>query len=128
MELDGLGTDTVHFLVMIMTSLMLFMVVVLLVTGSAMFTQRRITILWLGLVVVVGGMLFGRYGAQWGLPWWIYYPVPMLATVLLPPLLLKMNRQKTVIYLILSFLSAPLIHVAFSLLLGWNEYMPFWRI
>ena len=28
-------------------------------------------------------------------------------------------------YLALAFLSSPVIHVAFSLLLGWHEYMPF---
>ena len=28
-------------------------------------------------------------------------------------------------YLVLAFLSSPVIHVVFSFLLGWKDYMPF---
>ncbi|NND15475.1 MAG: hypothetical protein HKN89_04045 [Eudoraea sp.] len=82
----------------------------------------------LSFLVVIGGMLLGKYGAQIGLKWWIYYPVPLLLTVIVPPLFLKMNSKKTITYLFLSFLLAPVIHALFSFFLGWNEYMPFWRI
>ena len=82
----------------------------------------------LALVVVVFGMLFGKYSATFGLPWWVYYSVPMLITVLLPPVVLKLNKRKTAAYLVLSFLSAPFIHLLFSFFLGWTEYMPFWKI
>jgi len=82
----------------------------------------------LSLVVVVIGMLFGKYGATYGLPWWLYYPVPMLLTVLLPPVILKLNRKKTFLYLVMSFLSAPFIHAFVSFFLGWREYMPFWKL
>jgi hypothetical protein len=92
------------------------------------FYVKRKQISILALIVVVFGMLFGKYGATYGLPWWLYYPVPMLATVILPPVVLKLKTQKTIIYLILSFLSAPFIHAIFSFFLGWTEYMPFWKI
>ncbi|HEY9498649.1 MAG TPA: hypothetical protein VIQ78_06470 [Terrimesophilobacter sp.] len=75
--------------------------------------------------MVVLGMLFGKYGLLFGLPWWIYYPVPALVTVLLPPLVFGMRTRRTVLYLMLAALSAPLIHVIFAFFLGWNEYMPF---
>ncbi|MCB2406473.1 hypothetical protein [Hymenobacter lucidus] len=92
------------------------------------FRARQPVIALLALVVVVFGMVFGKYGALLGLPWWLYYPIPMLITVLLPPLVLQLSRARTAAYVGLSFLSAPFIHVLFSFLLGWPEYMPFWQI
>lgn len=92
------------------------------------FRKKRKQIILLALVVVVFGMLFGKYGASYNLPWWIYYPVPMLITVILPPIVLKLKAPKTILYLLLSFLSAPFIHAVFSFFLGWTEYMPFWKI
>jgi len=98
------------------------------VIGKLTFLRKFKLVFILSLAVVVVGMLFGKYGAQFGLRWWIYYPVPMLMTVLLPPIILKMNTKRTVLYLLLSFLSAPFIHTLFSFFLGWTEYMPFWKI
>jgi hypothetical protein len=92
------------------------------------FVDNQNKIFLLALVVVVLGMFFGKNGATYGLPWWIYYPIPMLVTVLLPPIILKLNKRSTIIYLVLSFLSAPFIHLIFAFILGWTEYMPFWKI
>ncbi len=92
------------------------------------FKKKARQIFLLSLIVVVLGMLFGKYGATYSLPWWIYYPVLMLVTVILPPIVLKLNTKKTIYYLVLSFLSAPFIHFFFSFLFGWTEYMPFWKI
>lgn len=117
-----------HFPLMILASLVLFFVIIRLVIGKLEYKQKRKAIILLSLLVVVLGMLFGKYGAQMGLKWWIYYPIPMLMSVLLPPIVLKMNLKKTVLYLFLSFLSAPVIHAFFSFFLGWSEYMPFWDI
>ena len=117
-----------HFPIMILASLLIFFVIIRLVLSKNDCKIKRNQIYELALVVVVLGMLFGKYGATYGLPWWLYYPIPMLITVILPPVVLKLNTQKTIIYLVLSFLSAPFIHVTFSFLLGWTEYMPFWEI
>ena len=117
-----------HFPIMILASLFLFCFILRIVIGKRAFYDNTKSIISLSLFVVVVGMLFGKYGAQLGLKWWIYYPVPMLMTVLLPPIVLKMDLRKTVFYLFLSFLSAPIIHVLFSFFLGWSEYMPFWEI
>ena len=117
-----------HFPIMMLASFALFYLVIRIVVGKREFNEKIKSILILSLLVVVIGMLFGKYGAQMGLKWWIYYPVPMLMNVLLPPIILKMNLRKTVLYLFLSFLSAPIIHALFSFFLGWSEYMPFWDI
>ena len=117
-----------HFPIMIIASLLIFFLIIRIVLSKSDFNIKRNQIFILALIVVVFGMLFGKYGATYKLPWWIYYPVPMLITVLLPPIVLKLNSRKTIIYLVLSFLSAPFIHVAFSFFLGWTEYMPFWKV
>jgi len=117
-----------HFPIMILTSFILFFIVIRIVIGKQEFIEKKKLIFLLSLVVVIIGMLFGKYGANWGLEWWIYYTIPMLMNVLLPPLVLKMNLNRTFLYLILSILSAPLIHVFFSICFGWTEYMPFWKI
>jgi hypothetical protein len=110
---------------MIAASLVEFIGLLRLVLGRLVFRRRIIAVGIVAIVVVVLGMLFGKYGLQFGLPWWIYYPVPALITVLLPPLVFRMRTRRTVLYLVLAALSAPLIHVIFAFFLGWNEYMPF---
>lgn len=76
-------------------------------------------------VVSIVGILFAKYGENFGLPWWIYYTVPMLATVLIPPFAFRFAPWRAAIYVLLAFATAPLIHVAFFYGLGWSEYMPF---
>jgi hypothetical protein len=70
-------------------------------------------------------MVFAKFGHNAGLPWWIYYTVPALATLVLPPATFRFSGKELAQYLVLAFLSSPAIHVAFSFLLGWHEYMPF---
>ena len=117
-----------HFPIMIFFSFIIFLVVIRIVIGKKDYKEKQKLIIFLAIVVVVVGMLFGKYGANWGLEWWIYYPVPLLMNVILPPVLLKMNIKRTIIYLVLSLISAPVIHILFSMVLGWNEYMPFWKL
>jgi len=117
-----------HFPIMILASLLVFFLVIRIVLGKQEFNAKKHLVVVLAVIVVLVGMLFGKYGAHWGLKWWIYYPIPMLMNVLLPPVVLKMNLKRTLLYLVLSFLSAPLIHIVFSITLGWTEYMPFWKI
>ena len=123
-----------HFPVMIFASLLVFFLVIRAVLPGQEFRQKKYTIGLLSLLVVVVGMLFGKYGATWGLPWWVYYPIPMLITVLLPPFVLKLKKIKTFLYLVLSFLSAPFIHIFFSFFFGWTgmrrimpQHRPRWR-
>ena len=114
-----------HFPIMIAASLVEFVGLLWLILGTQTFRKRIIAVGVVSLIVVVAGMVFGKYGATGGLPWWIYYPVPALVTVFLPPLVFKLSVKRTILYLVLAALSAPLIHVLFSFFLGWGEYMPF---
>ncbi len=117
-----------RFPIMILFSLIIFMLIIRIIFKKSEFIEKQYLIFFLSIIVVVFGMLFGKYGANMGLKWWIYYPIPMLINVLLPPAVLKMNLQKSLLYILLSFLSAPLIHAFFSFFFGWNEYIPFWKI
>jgi hypothetical protein len=114
-----------RFPVMIAASLLEYVLLLRLVLGRVDFHRRTAAVATVSLIVVVAGMLFGKYGLLLGLPWWIYYPVPALTTVVMPPLVFRMTRKRTAAYLVLAALSAPLIHAVFSFFLGWHEYMPF---
>ena len=117
-----------RFPIMILFSLCVFILVIRMVLKKHEFNKKQNLVYILSFVVVVLGMLFGKYGENLGLKWWIYYPIPMLINVFLPPLALKMNLKKFFLYVLLSFLSAPFIHFIFSFFFNWNEYMPFWKI
>ncbi len=71
------------------------------------------------------GILVAKYGANAGLPWQVYYTLPMLVTVLLPPLVFRFSWRRAVLYVALAFALAPLIHAVFFYALGWGDYMPF---
>jgi len=73
------------------------------------------------LVVVVVGMSFAKWGANVGLVWPVYYGVPAAVTLLLPPIVFRMQLSEFAQYLILAALISPIIHVAFSFLFGWKE-------
>ena len=44
---------------------------------------------------------------------------------LIAPIALRMHRAETLRYIPLAFLMAPAIHMFFSLVVGWHDYMPF---
>jgi hypothetical protein len=114
---------------MIAVSLVLYVGVLRLVMGGAACRRRIVAVGIVSVVVVVGGMCIGKYGATLlGLPWWIYYPLPAALTLVLAPVVFRFGGRRTLLYFVLALLSAPVIHLAFSLLLGWNEYMPFWHV
>jgi hypothetical protein len=72
-------------------------------------------------------MLFARYSHLFfpHLSWVVYYGVPALMTFCLPPLCLRMSRREAAFYVPSAILMAPAIHVVFSFLVGWHDYMPF---
>ncbi len=119
---------TARFAIFVVVSLIVFVGVLRLALRSRERPAKPRTIGWVALVVIAGGMIFGRVGAQAGLPWWIYYTTPALATFVLPPLALGMSTRELLRYLALAVLMAPAIHVVFSFGLGWHEYMPFVRV
>ena len=74
------------------------------------------------------GILFAKYGANFGLPWQVYYTMPMLATVLVPPLAFRFALWRSAIYVLLAFASAPVSHAGFFYGRAWSDYMPFLRL
>lgn len=114
-----------RFLIFVFVSLLVFITILRVVTRRRTRRPGTKAVLAVAAVVVVGGMAFAKYGATAGLPWWIYYTIPAFATLLLPPVAFKLSGKELWQYLVLAFLSSPAIHVAFSLFLGWHEYMPF---
>jgi len=117
--------EAARFWVFVVVSLVVFIGLLRFVTRQRVVRPRLKVVLVLAAVVVVGGMVFAKFGNNAGLPWWIYYTVPALATLLLPPAVLGLSGRELAWYLALALLSSPDIHVAFSLLLDWHEYMPF---
>lgn len=118
-------SDAARFSVFVTVSLVVFVALLRFVTRRRADRPRPAMVAAVAAVVVVGGMVFAKYGNNMGLPWWIYYTVPALATLLVPPAAFRLRGVELGQYLALAFLSSPAIHVAFSLLLGWHEYMPF---
>ena len=118
-------TETLRFWVFVLVSLVAFVAILGFATRQRIERPRNAVIVAVAAVVVVGGMVFAKYGNNAGLPWWIYYTVPALATLLVPPATFGLRGKELAQYLALAFLSSPAIHVVFSFLLGWHEYMPF---
>jgi hypothetical protein len=114
-----------HFPILILVSFVVFIGILWTVLRRRIERVRTVTVLWVAAVVVIGGMAFARLGTSLGLPVWLYYGVPAVVTWVLPPLVFRMRRSEIVRYVPLAILVAPIIHVLFSLLFGWKEYMPF---
>jgi hypothetical protein len=120
--------STFKFITFILASLLVFNIVMWSVLGLHKYKSKLNPIILLSIICVIIGMLIGKFGADLGLKWWIYYSVPMLMTILLPPMVLKMGNKQIMIYLLLSIVSAPFLHATFSFFFNWSEYMPFLEI
>ena len=114
-----------RFAVFVAVSLLAFVAILYFVTRHRTERPKTSTVLSVAALVVVGGMLFAKFGNNAGFPWWIYYTLPALATLVVPPLAFKFSGKELAQYLVLAFLSSPVIHVAFSFFFDWHEYMPF---
>ena len=119
--------DIARFLIFMISAFLHLIAVLLFVTRKRAATPHPASLLTLAAIVVVAGMIFARYSHLWipALPWQIYYGLPALITLSLAPLTLRMSRTEVAQYVPLAFLMAPVIHIVFSLLVGWHDYMPF---
>ena len=122
---DYLNSVAGRFSVFILVSLIAFIAILYFVIRHRSQRPKGFKVFAVTALVVVGGMVFAKFGNNAGLPWWIYYTLPALATLLVPPLVFKFNGKELLQYLLLAFLSSPVIHVVFSFLFDWHEYMPF---
>ncbi len=118
-------SDVARFMVFMAVAFLLFVRVLLFTVRGRREKPKVGTLMTLGAIMVILGMLFARYSALYRMPWEIYYGFPVLATLLLPPLWLRMSRAEIVQYLPLAVLMAAAIHVIFSFFVGWHDYMPF---
>lgn len=127
--MSGAPDEVVRIVAFILVSTVVLACVIVFVGGvRGGRAPRWPAALLAALTISAVGILFGKYGQNFGLPWWIYYTVPMLATVLIPPIAFRFALWRALIYLVLAFATAPLIHAAFFYALGWGEYMPFLRL
>jgi hypothetical protein len=114
-----------RFVVFIAASFALFVLVLRFALRRRVAEPKWGWILAIAVLVVPGGMLFARWGANVELAWWVYYTAPALVTLVVPPVAFRMARIEVMEYLLLAFLMAPAIHILFSFFLGWKEYIPF---
>ena len=110
---------------MVASSILLALVIWLAASFRRGHAPSPLKALVVATAISVIGILFGKYGATFGLPWQIYYSVPALATLLVPPVVFRLTFQRALVYAVLALATAPLIHAAFFYALGWEEYMPF---
>ncbi len=121
-------SEAQRFPIFILVSLVVFFAILRFVTRSRLAPVSWLPSFVIALIVVVGGMVFAKVGQNTGWPWWVYYTVPALATLLFPPLALRFSARELWQYLLLAFLSSPLIHLLFSFFLGWHNYLPFFQV
>jgi hypothetical protein len=119
-------TDITHITAFMIASAAVLALVILIVDSVG--RQNRPNVLRAfatAAAISVVGILFGKFGANWGFSWVVYYTIPALATIFLPPLIFRWSWARGAIYMALAFATAPLIHAAFFYTLGWAEYLPF---
>lgn len=121
-------SDLARIPIYIAASTLVLACVIVLVGRGANVGPGWFRALLVAFAIAAIGILFAKYGANFGLPWWIYYAVPMLATVLLPPVVFKFSLARAAAYVLLALATAPLIHAVFFYGVGWGDYMPFLRL
>lgn len=122
------NSDALHFVVFIVTSFAAFLLLLKLILRKRPVQPSPVSVVWVSAVVVVGGMLFAKVTASSGLPTWVYYGLPAATTVVLPPVVFRMRRGEVAAYICAAGLMPAAIHLSFSFLLGWKEYLPFWAV
>ena len=114
-----------RFPIMMAASVVIMFLILWLVTRAKTPAPTIQSVFLVSLIISVGGMGIAKYGANFGLPWTVYYTVPAILTIFLPTVLFRMSLRQAGLYILLAFLSAPAIHYVFFYAFGWNEYMPF---
>lgn len=116
-----------RFMIMTAVTYLAFLCVIRLVVGSQ-YKAKSFLINIIGMLTVYGSFLITHYGNFLKLPGFLYYVLPLLLTVFLPPLSLKLKSDQTLKYLAFSILAVPLIHLFFSFFFGWGEFLPFLKV
>src|SRR5687768_2928103 len=96
-----------RFWVFVLVSLFAFIAILYFVTRGREYRPHKATSAAVALLIVVGEMVFAKFGNNAGLPWWIYYTVPALVTFALPPALFNFSGKELRQYLVLAVVSSP---------------------
>ncbi|NLM75389.1 MAG: hypothetical protein GX187_04765 [Clostridiaceae bacterium] len=119
--------QTLRFIILAVAAYFVFLCIIRIVLGSV-YKTKSFRINLIGVVTVYGSFIIARFGRQLNLPDYVLYIVPVLLIVLLPTLSLNMKTNQTLKYLIFFPVSILLLHMLFSLLVGWNDLLPFIRV
>jgi hypothetical protein len=113
-----------RILVMAAVTYMVFLCVVRIAMGNQ-YKARSFLINIIGILTVFGSFIIIRGNEILKLSALVYYILIILLTVFLPPLSLKMKSDQTLKYIAVGIVAIPLLHLLFSLLLGWGDILPF---
>lgn len=113
-----------RILVMAAVTYMVFLCVVRIAMGNQ-FKARSFLINIISILTVFGSFIIIRGNEILKLSALVYYILIILLTVFLPPLSLKMKSDQTLKYIAVGIVAIPLLHLLFSLLLGWGDILPF---
>ena len=70
-----------RFPIMMAVSVIVLFLIILLVTRAKTPLPSSTAIMLISILVSVGGMIIAKYGANFGLPWTVYYSVPAILTI-----------------------------------------------
>ena len=97
-------TDPIHIPVyMLVSTLVLAAVIWICARGKNGTPPRELRILAIAALISVLGIAFAKYGSNFGAPWWIYYTVPMLSTVFIPPFVFRLGPARSAAYVFWLF-------------------------
>lgn len=113
---------SVRFLIMAAISYIVFLGTVRIVMGSQ-YKSKSFLINIIGMLAVYGSFVLKLYKGSIK-PSIIYYILIILLLIFMPPLSLKMKSPQTLKYCALAIIAIPVLHLLFSLLLGWNNLLP----
>ena len=121
--------STLHIAAYIVASTLVLMAIILGVTRLRAWGHAPLGhALMVAALVSITSILIGKFGSDWGFPWYVYYAAPLAITLLVPPLVYHLDFLRGLIYAAIAFFAAPAIHFVFVKLVGWTDTMPFLKI
>ena len=118
--------QTVRVLVMAAISYIAYLAIVRIAMGSQ-YKSKSFQINIIGILAVFGGFILKQYNGTINPPI-IYYILIILLIIFIPPLSLKMKSDQTLKYCAFVIVGILVLHLIFSLFLGWGDIMPFFPI
>ncbi len=94
-------------------------------------SNRRVSwrlLVAVAVLVAVPMVMLGRIGFHVGCSSWVYYPITLPLALVVPKYAFGLRWPEWGIYVVVAMATGAATHVLFSLLVGYGNYMPFWRI